>query len=253
MLENRATSNNGTKNDAVSGQVCANNSASARGDRLWPPRFSRVFWQLTALRMEIESVIADYIDDMQPCRLVDFDCGNMPYRPLFAPYVQEYIGCDLPGNDLAEKTIDSAGVLPLQDRSADVVLSTQVMEHIESPAHYLQEASRVLREDGLLVLSTHGVWRYHPDPCDYWRWTSDGLRKQLESAGFILLRMRGVMGPEATALQIWQDAVLPRVPWRMRTFFTRWMQWRIERADRKCSSEQRNRDACVYVAIARKV
>ena len=43
---------------------------------------------------------------------------------------------------------------------------------------------RVLRADGLLVLSTHGFWIEEHEPTDYWRWTFQGLRKILEECDF---------------------------------------------------------------------
>ncbi len=44
------------------------------------------------------------------------------------------------------------------------------------PGLYLSECFRVLRPGGQLLLSTHGVFPYHPDPVDLWRWTCEGLR-----------------------------------------------------------------------------
>jgi SAM-dependent methyltransferase len=225
---------------------------AARGDRLNPEKSNRLYWHLVALRKEIEAVIAQFIKGKRHGTLVDFGCGSMPYRPLFEPHVSEYLGCDLEGNELADVLLDHVGRLPADDNSFDVVLSSQVLEHVADPALYLEEAFRVLRAGGLLVLSTHGTWRYHPDPTDFWRWTCDGLRHQLEGSGFEILRFRGVMGPASTALQLWQDSMVKRMPVSLRDTFTRYMQWRIRRADLRCSQRERDRDACVYVTVATK-
>jgi SAM-dependent methyltransferase len=200
----------------------------------------------------MEAVIAMYFHGAGVSSLVDFGCGNMPYRPLFESHVQKYIGVDILGNELADAVLGSTGSLPVENESVDVVLSSQVLEHVPDPPGYLKEAHRALKSEGTLVLSTHGVWRYHPDPTDYWRWTSDGLRRLLAQSAFEVLRFKGVMGPEATALQLWQDAVLRRVPKRLKNSFTRYMQWRIRRADLRCPDQLRDRDACVYVVVARK-
>jgi SAM-dependent methyltransferase len=228
-------------------------SAASRGDRLWPHRSSRIYWHLTQLRERMQRVIDAYFQDVRNGVLIDFGCGNMPYRSLFEPYVENYIGCDFPGNELASVFLHGDGRLPMDDESADIVLSSQVLEHVADPIRYLQEAFRVLRASGLLILSTHGVWRYHPDPTDYWRWTCDGLRMEIERVGFDILDFKGVMGPEATALQLWQDAVLPRIRTNFRGLFTRYAQWRIQRADERCPAEMRDRDACVYVVVAKKL
>jgi SAM-dependent methyltransferase len=189
-----------------------------------------------------------------PGRLVDFGCGNMPYRPLFTGHVKEYLGCDLPGNELADCILERPDILPFEPGSVDIVLSSSVLEHVVDPATYLAECQRVLSPNGLLILSTHGVWRYHPDPLDLWRWTSEGLKRVAEKAGFSVVHFRGLLGPAATGLQLWQDAVLPRFwgPQRLKTLFINLMQRRIQAADRNCSQAERDADASVFVLVAKK-
>ena len=60
-----------------------------------------------------------------------------------------------------------------------------------TPARYLAECFRVLRPGGRLLLSTHGMFVYHPDPDDYWRWTCAGLRARGRRGG---LRGRALRG-----------------------------------------------------------
>ncbi len=203
------------------------------------------------MRVEFESIVRDFCH-AESLRLVDFGCGNMPYRPLFESSVAEYIGCDLVGNEMADRIMEAPNLLPLESECADLVLSSQVLEHVSCPQKYLAEACRVLSPGGTLVLSTHGVWRYHPDPCDFWRWTCTGLQREIENAGFGIVRFRGILGPEATALQLWQDAVLTRVPKVFRKVFTRYVQWRIRRADMRCPDSSRDRDACTWIVVATK-
>jgi SAM-dependent methyltransferase len=167
--------------------------------------------------------------------------------------VKHYAGCDLRSNELAEVVLSERGAIPVEDGHADVVLSTQALEHVDDPRFYLAECRRVLRQEGRLILTTHGAWRYHPDPVDYWRWTSAGLRKILMESGFSIVHFRGVMGPASTALQLWQDAVLPRLHWRFTAIFTTIMQQLIKQADLRCPSDVRDQDACVFVILATKL
>jgi SAM-dependent methyltransferase len=171
---------------------------------------------------------------------------------MFEKRLTRYIGCDFPGNEQAGCLIEDTDRIPLEDSIADFVLSTQVLEHVADPEQYLAESRRVLKNGGLLILSTHGVWRYHPDPCDYWRWTSEGLKKILTEAEFEVVRFRGIMGPAATALQLWQDAILTRLHWRLATPFSSVMQRIIQFADSRCPNEVRDRDACVFITVSRK-
>lgn len=221
-----------------------------RGDRLFPDRSNRLYWLLNVLRDAYVDAIDEFVVGNTLPVLIDYGCGNMPYRTLFP--VANYIGVDFPGNDLAQLTLNEAGEIPLDDSIASVVLSSQVLEHVADVDQYLAECHRVLTANGLLFLSTHGSWKYHPDPHDYWRWTCDGLKRVIEAGGFEIASFRGVLGPEATALQLWQDAVATRVPYRIRHWFYRYMQRRIQRADQRCSDAVRNRDACVFLVVARK-
>jgi len=125
---------------------------------------------------------------------IDFGCGSAPYRSLFESRGVHYRGADFAGAELA---IDADGRLAREDHSADLVLSFQVLEHVADVGRYLAEARRVLRADGLLLLSTHGTWLYHPHPEDHRRWTRQGLLAELARGGFEPLECVPVLGPLA--------------------------------------------------------
>lgn len=180
--------------------------------------------------------------------VLDYGCADMPYRDFFAADTH-YVGADLPGNDQASVTIAPNGTVPLPDASVDTVLSTQVLEHVGDPAVYLEECARVLRPGGRLLLSTHGLMVYHPDPVDYWRWTCAGLRHQVEGAGFEIVRFRGVMGLAATGLQLVQDSWYWRVG-PARHLLALVMQGLIRLAERLEPAGSRELNALVYVLVA---
>jgi hypothetical protein len=83
-----------------------------------------------------------------------------------------------------------------------VVLSTQVLEHVIDVDGYLAECRRLLKPGGLLLLSTHGFWTYHPYPADMRRWTCRGLQMEIEKHGFAVEAVRGCLGPLAYATQL---------------------------------------------------
>jgi SAM-dependent methyltransferase len=117
-----------------------------------------------------------------PVDLLDIGCGAMPYRTLFAPITRTYAGADLPPNPLATYHCP-ADALAVADASFDVTLSTQMLEHVRDPVRCVAEMSRVLRPGGIALISTHGVWPYHPSPTDLWRWTHAGLEAVVADAG----------------------------------------------------------------------
>ena len=182
--------------------------------------------------------------------VVDFGCAETPYRDLFADGT--YLGADLAGNPRAQITLRPDGTVPLPDGAADLVLSTQVLEHVEDPTGYLAECWRLLRPGGRLVLSTHGIVYLHRDPTDYWRWTCDGLVKIVEDAGFDVEDLRGVLGLVGASLQLLQAGVARRVPPWLRGPLVVAFQVAIAAAERLTSDASRRDNALVYAVAARK-
>lgn len=182
-------------------------------------------------------------------RLLDFGCADLPYRSLF-PADIGYVAADLPGNPAATVTINPDGTLPVESESFDAVVSTQVLEHVVDPALYLGECFRVLRPGGRLLVSTHGIFVYHPDPVDYWRWTAAGLKHVLEGAGFVVEQTEGVIGLIAIGLQLVQDAVYWKLPRPIRPLVAGSMQALIALADRAQSAGSKRLNASVFILVA---
>ncbi len=184
-------------------------------------------------------------------RVLDYGCAEMPYRRFFGPDV-DFVGADLPGNPWATVLLRPDGTLPVEDASFDAVLSTQVLEHVTDPATYLRECLRVLRPGGRLLLSTHGIMVYHPDPDDYWRWTCAGLRRAVEDAGLHVVHFEGIMGPAASGLQLVQEAIYHRRSRWARNIIAVAMQSVIKLADRLEPQASKDLNALVFAIVAQK-
>jgi SAM-dependent methyltransferase len=111
-------------------------------------------------------------------RVLDVGCGVKPYHPFFSE-AASYVGVDVKENRAAD-LIGSIEALPVEDESFDVVLCTQVLEHVDDPAAAVRELHRVVAPGGRVLASTHGVMLYHPNPQDLWRWTHTGLQRLFE-------------------------------------------------------------------------
>lgn len=186
-------------------------------------------------------------------RVLDYGCAELPYRYLFGPGV-EFVGADIPGNPHATLALNADATVPAQDETFDTVLSTQVLEHVGDPALYLSECFRLLRPGGRMLLSTHGVFVYHPDPVDYWRWTCAGLRYAVEQAGFEIVRFEGIIGLAATGVQLVQDAFYysARTPRRLKPPLAFCAQALMALADRIQSQSSRDLNAQVFALVAAK-
>ncbi|RLG83522.1 MAG: hypothetical protein DRO40_04325 [Thermoprotei archaeon] len=117
-------------------------------------------------------------------RILDVGCGKKPYYKYFRS--SYYVGIDKYSQEA--DIIAVAEKLPIRSSCFDIVLCTQVLEHVEQPIEALKEMERVLRDSGLLILSTHGFWIEEHEPEDYWRWTFQGLTKILNECGFKIVK-----------------------------------------------------------------
>ena len=150
--------------------------------RLRPSRTHHGYRHLLLLADQI----ADEFERIAPAVTVDLGCGAKPYEPVIPG---NYIGLDLTSAHGHPDALAWAEATPLADRCADAVLSTQQLEHVADPDLVVAEAARLLKPGGTLLLSTHGVWPYHPDPHDRWRWTEEGLRELVGRNGLTVERV----------------------------------------------------------------
>ncbi|MBK5233910.1 MAG: class I SAM-dependent methyltransferase [Thermoleophilia bacterium] len=155
-------------------------------ERRRPGRSDRHYLALGSLADALEAGIEQALGGRSGLRVLDVGCGNKPYLPLLADRAASYIGVDAVDGPQVDK-IGVAEDLPFEDAAFDVVLCTQVLEHVDEPATALAEIRRVLAPGGVTFVSTHGVFLYHPDPPgsdrDYWRWTHSGLMRIFRQTG----------------------------------------------------------------------
>lgn len=123
--------------------------------------------------------------------MLDIGCGYKPYTKLFAPYVRKHIGTDVPVSLHGIESIDlasSALNLPFQDQVFDTVLATEVMEHVPEPKRMLAEITRILKPDGILILSVPFHEPLHELPYDFFRYTNISLNYLMKEQGLEVIR-----------------------------------------------------------------
>ena len=97
------------------------------------------------------------------------------YQPLFPG--KRYIKQDMRDFDppCIDMICDITDMKPISDESIGLVLNLESLEHLPSPQKGIDEIHRVLRPDGLLILTTVMHFKIHRAPKDYWRFTPDGI------------------------------------------------------------------------------
>ena len=187
-------------------------------DRRDPPYGDRNYLSLSSLARDLRAAVEAAFPDRTDLRVLDIGCGAKPYLPLVAHHAASYRGLDSEPGEYVDD-VGGAEALPYEDESFDLVLCTQVLEHVFEPDTVVREIHRVLAPGGLALVSTHGVHVFHPDPLekgqDFWRWTHAGLAllfRRTAEWSRIDVRPNGNMIACMTTLSLWYlDGLLARV------------------------------------------
>lgn len=110
--------------------------------------------------------------------------GFADLRPLFPN--KEYIGCDMREGVGVDKILDLHAI-DLPSESVGVVLCFDTLEHVEYPRKALEEIYRILKPNGIAVISSVMNFPIHDYPHDYWRFTPEAFKSILKpfSSSFV--------------------------------------------------------------------
>lgn len=92
-------------------------------------------------------------------------------------------------------------IWPIENESIDCVISNQVVEHMTDLDHFFEEASRVLKKDGILITSTNNLAAWHNIFSLFFGWAPFDLTnssKKILGIGNFLATHKGEISNEAT-------------------------------------------------------
>jgi SAM-dependent methyltransferase len=98
--------------------------------------------------------------------------------------VDQWIYLNIDGK-VGPDTIADAHGLPFPGNLFDCVVCCEVLEHLHDPFLCTSEILRVLKPEGVLLLSTPFMFPIHADPFDYYRFTPQGLVKMLADYSYL--------------------------------------------------------------------
>jgi SAM-dependent methyltransferase len=142
-------------------------------------------------------------------RLLDMGCGAKPYRSL-APGVEAYVGADITAGPDVDIVLVPGTPWPVESGSIDVVLCTQVLEHVADLEQAWDEVCRVLRPGGRLIATVPFTYNEHGSPHDYRRFSTHGFRR-LAARDFDVVEVRAQGGVGSTVIMLclnWWDGML---------------------------------------------
>lgn len=124
---------------------------------------------------------------------LDLGAGNAKYRHIIKPHTSKYTTFDMvqgPNIDVVGDILN----ISFDDNSFDTVISTQVLEHVRKPWVMVSEIARVLRPNGIAIVSAPFLVPYHADPHDYFRYTKEGMSSLFIENGFEILECNSYGG-----------------------------------------------------------
>ncbi len=103
-----------------------------------------------------QSYVLNLINRLQgPLTLLDFGCGVGFFKKRLRQGI-EYFGCDIGDaimeDDCIRKIVDDN--IPFPDGRFDILYAGEVIEHLLDTDAFMREARRVLKKDGLLIITT---------------------------------------------------------------------------------------------------
>jgi SAM-dependent methyltransferase len=115
--------------------------------------------------------------------LCDLATGTSPYRELTETF-ERTVGVDFLPYTYVQVVADVTQPLPFKDASFDIVLFSEVLEHVPNPELVLSEIARILKPGGYCLGSVPFLHPIHYQPYDFYRYTNFALERLFAGAGF---------------------------------------------------------------------
>lgn len=147
-------------------------------DRTNPTIFNQTWYVFSSIKIFIDSSLKKYrIINSKKLNVLDFWCWNQPYKYFF--HNDNYNWCDIwesPEKNENMTVIIEWDALLYENEKFDVLLCTEVLEHLKNPEFYSLEFNRVLKKNWILILTVPQIWDYHPYPNHYFSYTPDWIK-----------------------------------------------------------------------------
>lgn len=143
--------------------------------------------------------------------VLDVGCGYKPYR-RWLPRARRYFGIDVTPGTEVDAVIEPGSPWPVADGEFDVVLCTQVLEHVGDLEHTVAELVRALKPGGRAVVSVPFAFGEHNSPHDYRRLSRHGARRLFEERLEVIeVVPHGAIGSTLGAILLgWTYDALPK-------------------------------------------
>tara|TARA_Y100000389_G_C17343842_1_gene454788 strand:+ start:204 stop:845 length:642 start_codon:yes stop_codon:yes gene_type:complete len=155
---------------------------------------------------EIDKKIINYSKTTKNKKILDIGCGENKYKQYFCKY-NNFIGIDVEksGRIIKDKNPDifyDGNNIPFEDASIDIILCTEVLEHVEDFNLLKYEIFRVLKIKGTAIITMPFITAEHEIPYDFRRLTSYGIKNEFEKVGFKIHKFEKILHGHAAIRQL---------------------------------------------------
>lgn len=193
-------------------------------------------------------------------RLLDLGCGKVPlyaaYRSLVTAATCVDWGNSLHKNVHLDAEVDLTAALPFESGCFDTIILSDVLEHIPVPEALCQEMSRILADNGRLLMNVPFFYWLHEEPYDFYRYTEFALRRFMANCGLRIIELRPIGGAPEVLADVFAKNVL-RVPrlGRWLAMAAQWLAGALRRSGfgRRISDNSASKFPMGYALVAEKV
>lgn len=113
------------------------------------------------------------------------EVGSYDVNGSVRPYIESchprtYLGVDAAPGPSVDRVVDCENLTGDVANQWDVVISTEMLEHVRDWQTCLEQMAQVTASEGLLLITTRSPgFPYHPFPEDHWRFTVDEMKQIL--------------------------------------------------------------------------
>lgn len=125
--------------------------------------------------------------------------------------VKKWVFVDIEEKYNPDIVLDVTNMNKIESESIDVINATELFEHVENLEKGLKECYRVLKKNGVMILSAPFLYPVHADPYDFQRWTEEKWRKILEEIGFKIEKFE-IMGRYFTVIMDMKKIFIKSMP-----------------------------------------
>jgi SAM-dependent methyltransferase len=177
----------------------------------WSPIFLHDYIELRRRHELFQEVVAT--ETGSAWIVLDLGGKDVPYKMHFEGRFATYVAVDLSA-EKGVNLISDGHNLAVRDLSVDVVICTQVLEHVKDPFAFIQEIHRILKKGGRLYLTIPAIYPIHGGPYDAWRFLPDGIKILLRAFSKVTVRPEfGTIGTFFWLMNLFILLLGSRLPW----------------------------------------